>query len=91
MAPAQSKTSAAANFFAPRTRGNMPAQNYAASNVLNPTLRIPRAPAPTLAQLQLLPRLLLLRPFLLLLFQQAKIQLSVRPRITLTVSQMMSI
>jgi hypothetical protein len=29
MAPAQSKTSAAASFFAPRTRRNMPAQNYA--------------------------------------------------------------
>jgi hypothetical protein len=28
MAPAQSKTSAAANFFAPKTRRNMPAQNY---------------------------------------------------------------
>ncbi|OAQ58956.1 hypothetical protein VFPPC_11895 [Pochonia chlamydosporia 170] len=29
MAPAQSQTAAAANFFAPRTRRNMPTQNYA--------------------------------------------------------------
>jgi hypothetical protein len=71
MAPSQLKISAAANFSAPRTRRNMPARIMPASNVLNSTLRIPRAPALILAQLRLLLRLLPppLLPFLPLLLE----------------------